>query len=963
VKFFSPDVGEIIKFQKEIDMNIFNKIITCISVTVICLSAVQAFGQGVILSQPSASYSSYFLDAAVAPDGNIYAVNTNGGATGLFKVTASGVALWQFSLDGYGKAKALQAVNDNGVAVLMQSDPAQGSQAYRILRYNAAGQLQWEAPLGNPGSSNGLISLEVTADGGFIAAGNWRNAQNEQELWLVKTGSNGAIHWSQHFGIPGLNIEAARIVALNNDRFAIGGTVLNTGVNRDFYLAIVTDQGVLVSQTVYNKPGYQVFSDLLQAPDGSITLLGVTQQVEPNKTAMLSVSANGVEQWFKNINTTQTFPGSDGLLVQHSFCVTPEGHYIIPVSSSDVTSIALDFYLFETDAEGNPVSYATVAPAGFARRCRYVGGDKVLLAGRDQSGGVVIITGTDGNQAIGRIEGDVYLDNNLDCQLGAGENLTQSFLVEARNAVNASFYGTTDASGHYSIQVLPGTYQIRVHAQTPVSDFYTACDTPSVLVSNTATLVDAPAIGVQPGDDGAFLQVELSAGFFRRCMNGSYYVSYCNYGNQTATSVQVVLQADPALDFVSNSEGTASIDGQTWTIHLPDLPAGACNTLQIGYTVSCDAVLGQTICSEAHIFPDDVFLKPDPGWDGSNLVITGDCNNGTPQFRIKNNGSDMVATSEYIIIEDNIMYSGHFRLDAGEDTLIAPQNQTLPSYYLRAYQNEGHPARQHPALSIYDCNSNPGANLMLDMGSNPATPVIDQFCDAVIGSFDPNDKRGLPFGQKAEHFIEPDQVLNYMIRFQNTGTDTAFTVRIDDVLPAQLDPSSVQFLGASHACSWNIVFGNMLRVQFDQILLPDSNVNEPASHGYVLFRIQPKPNLPLGTVIVNKADIYFDFNEPVVTDPWIYTLGQPLLSAVAAESDLPVWLAPNPASDVVHFQCPDASGPLQFRVYNPQGKLLQSQRYNKAGWTFHCGHLPAGLYVYQISDARGKTATGRIILR
>lgn len=44
----------------------------------------------------------------------------------------------------------------------------------------------------------------------------------------------------------------------------------------------------------------------------------------------------------------------------------------------------------------------------------------------------------------------------------------------------------------------------------------------------------------------------------------------------------------------------------------------------------------------------------------------------------------------------------------------------------------------------------------------------------------------------AQYFIGTDEWLDYTIRFQNTGTDTAFTVVITDTLPLVLDPLSFQ---------------------------------------------------------------------------------------------------------------------------------------------------------------------------
>jgi type IX secretion system substrate protein len=54
--------------------------------------------------------------------------------------------------------------------------------------------------------------------------------------------------------------------------------------------------------------------------------------------------------------------------------------------------------------------------------------------------------------------------------------------------------------------------------------------------------------------------------------------------------------------------------------------------------------------------------------------------------------------------------------------------------------------------------------------------------------------------------------------------------------------------------------------------LPDSISNEPESHGYVIFEVEPLPALPNGTQITNDVGIYFDFNPPIYTNTVLNTI-------------------------------------------------------------------------------------------
>jgi len=144
-------------------------------------------------------------------------------------------------------------------------------------------------------------------------------------------------------------------------------------------------------------------------------------------------------------------------------------------------------------------------------------------------------------------------------------------------------------------------------------------------------------------------------------------------------------------------------------------------------------------------------------------------------------------------------------------------------------------------------------------------------------AFDPNDKSVEPAGNLTLQNIHDEDSLTYTIRFQNTGTDTAFTVKVTDTLSSKLNTTSVETISSSHNYSFSIKNGNILVWTFENILLPDSTTNEVRSHGFIKYRIRPKNNLVIGDVINNSANIYFDFNEPVITNTAITRVSDVIL--------------------------------------------------------------------------------------
>ncbi len=160
-----------------------------------------------------------------------------------------------------------------------------------------------------------------------------------------------------------------------------------------------------------------------------------------------------------------------------------------------------------------------------------------------------------------------------------------------------------------------------------------------------------------------------------------------------------------------------------------------------------------------------------------------------------------------------------------------------------------------------------------DMGDVTGTFLYDD-ADVVTCAYDPNDKVVLPAGEGEHHAVPIDQDwLDYTVRFQNTGTDTAFHVLLIDRLSADLDWSSMEILGTSHPLTHVFIEEDGdLNFRYDHINLPDSGADMTGSNGYIRFRMRPLPDRPNLTEIHNTAEIYFDQNEPVITNTTLTTL-------------------------------------------------------------------------------------------
>ncbi len=489
----------------------------------------------------------------------------------------------------------------------------------------------------------------------------------------------------------------------------------------------------------------------------------------------------------------------------------------------------------------------------------------------------------------GTISGNVYYDLNDDCLYDLDEIGMEDWIVQFDGNGTTS-YASTDADGDYHKLLAPGNYDVTVIL--PENDLWTAC-TPTQTVALDTFANETVDFPVQAFLQCPSLSVDFSAAFLRRCFNSTYNVHYCNNGTLPAEDAFVEIEFDPYLEVVGSSVPWSSVAGNVYTFPIDDVPVGGCGSFYVEVLVDCDAVLGQTHCSVAHIFPDDPCIPTSPLWDGSDLEITGTCDGDSVRFEIKNLGDDMAEPLEFIVIEDDMIYltSDPVQLFSQETTTVVVEANGS-TWRLEMPQTPNNPFGTFATDAVEGCGTNGSGSFSLgfvtQFPEDEESPAVDEDCQENVGSFDPNDKIGYPKGFCAAQYIKAGQDIEYKIRFQNTGTDTAFNVIVRDTLSLSLDPASVVPGASSHPYNFEISGEGALEFSFPDIMLPDSNVNEQASHGFVKFTISQKPNLPMGTVINNGAAIYFDFNDPVITNTYHHTIGDDFVEMSGQSGDLSV---------------------------------------------------------------------------
>lgn len=512
----------------------------------------------------------------------------------------------------------------------------------------------------------------------------------------------------------------------------------------------------------------------------------------------------------------------------------------------------------------------------------------------------------------------------------------------------------TDSNGYYQIAVAPGTYTI-----------YT--------LGGLAGLSPTVPINISPNTQNGYNNVIISGGGLhcgynfgftdqRVVITGYVYNDLNNNGNRDGgeTGVPYVWVNVGGQSAYTDANGFYTIIVAAGSYTLSHTPTGA----YAGHTVSPSSI-SVAATTVGNTYPNNnfgIYIAPGTCNVAINLYPISTV---TPGFEawygltVTNVGAT-VASGTLDVLHSSVL-SFYYALPAPASTTSSSISWNVPalapgsSVYYRFYLNTpttvslGQPFLTFAQFNTISCT---------DVNLSNNTDSIHQ---VAVGSWDPNDKQVWPLGVGANGRIRPETPsLDYLIRFQNTGTAPAVNVVLVDTLSAELDWSSLKMNGTSHSCNASINSQGILVIKYPNIMLPDSNANEPESHGHFAYTINLKPNRPNGTVINNTAHIYFDFNEAVVTNTTVNTIDVTL--SIKDEIATTVSLHPNPFKTFTTLRVEDSNGEqMELVIFDITGKVLQSYSSKEGLLKIERGNLSTGLYIYQLKQAGKNIATGKLI--
>lgn len=892
---------------------------------------------GLVLADTSLDFQSDFnIKHAWLPEGNFLVVEmTDGDSIGFKKITPAGAALWsaRFDIPDY-HLKNINTVTQTAAgnfyvsgSLILEPLPTKMRHLF-LFKLDPSGNLLW-SKIWDTLSGDEYFEEEsyiVHPDESISLGVSRATATQTGSAWVIHLDAQGNELWHTPIG-PGWNTIFGGLAL--NDAGQIGVPKFNGGSWEGTFMVLSPSGDTLVNQALEEY---------------------------------FNTTVNSI-----NTRSVFAYPGNQGWLLT--------GIY----SSSGQPSNYSRLFLLRLTNDGALKWLRTPNPFGV--ELPYVG-DAVMLPG-----GSCVLAGTLGSSdggiaaqylpymmkidSLGRIyshsvDGRVFFDENFDCAETSGELPFGRWIVELNATAQPSIYNVSGQDGTFLFtDVDTGLYDLKIY---PPNTYWEPCDSVYTFQVPDSIATVSTISPVQPLADCPLMTVDLSTPFLRRCFPNTYSVHYCNNGT-LADSAAVMIILDPGLDSVSASIPFTQTGDTLW------FPLGSVGILECGdftfsVTVDCDSILlGQTLCVTAHIFPDSL-CDPLANWSGATLVGGAQCEGDSIRFTLENIGlAPSTPGLDFIVVDDHVIMLQQQlpAIPPGNHQQIAiPANGK--TWHFIAEQEPGHPGKESISVGVEGCNGPLVPSLLLQFPNSDGNPFTATDCQEVRGAYDPNEKTAIPRGIGPEHFITPGTPLTYRIHFQNTGTDTAFTVVLRDTLSPWLDPGTIRPGASSHPYTFEMSGAGMLSFTFNNIALPDSNVNEAASHGFVQFNIALRPDVPLGTVLENRAGIYFDFNAVVLTNTVWHTVDTGFLelhvSTQGPESAVPgIKVYPNPATETVWLELPGTPAAKGLvRLFDPMGKVMLEKTVNGPVVEIRRGLLPAGVYFVEWRNG-GAYVKGKILFR
>ncbi len=544
--------------------------------------------------------------------------------------------------------------------------------------------------------------------------------------------------------------------------------------------------------------------------------------------------------------------------------------------------------------------------------------------------------------------GFVFADNNLNGIQDAGELSMSGVTVFA----NGNWHTETDSSGHYEI-VVPKNKPISITISLPGVYLFT-------LPFGSSFYQDT---FINPHERHCGFDFGVVTNSVR--VNGDVFADYNQNG--------VYNYPEARLSNQLIKVGNQLVPTDSYGSYLGIIPLGTTlvepdnNGQYAGYPVLPVQWSVTATSPGAYITGKNFGIGVDTGTHDLAIELiptspVSTLNNPTYKLLVRNLGSTTTyyeagIVSDNALVFDDLTYSS----DANNPATHTTSWFSTQSGFQQKLFSAGYRATL-PLVLNQPINHTAFVTMMIDSDFNTSNNIANTH-QITVGSFDPNNKTSGNAGIGVQGYIANGTEIIYTINFQNTGTADAVNIIVNDVLSNNLDAASFRFLASSHNCDIRIT-GDTVYFRFSKIMLPDSFHNEPASHGWLSFAIKPKPNLESETQIFNNAAIFFDHNEPIITNTTLHTIDI-ALSIKNLNSTKPLLAYPNPFAETITVILNDSEGvDFDYTIVDLFGRKVAFGEISGQQPVIIDGRkFSAGTYLLSVYGKEGVVARAKLVAK
>lgn len=865
-----------------------------------------------------------------------------------------------------------------------KTDTLFGDRDIWIVKVDSNGNKVWDRAFGGIGAEYFGGFVESNSSYYFVCKSGSSNTGNKtsfgkgySDIWLFKTDKQGNKIMDISYG--GLDNDDAfgGINKINENSFVICGSSASnassdksnntyTGIRGvfDYWVIKIDSNGNKIWDKIYGSSGNeQLRSSKLKK--GKIILYGGTSgstttdfDMTGNRVAnggfnlwTIMIDTNGNKLWDKLIlSDSSASANSIDFLDNGNILLGSETNASYGYDKTESNRGDDDCWIIMLDSSGNKLWDKTIGTTGIESYMSLLRADSnstIVAAYSTKSGPNIDKTiSSNVNQEIwvfelkdpvNKITGKVYPDFNSNCSLDS----PSEYSIANRIIYNSVEKSYTISNDNNYILYNYGSDSAILKVINVDSPLYVACAKDSIKVKfNGLVFKDTSGIDfpIRSTKSGSCLTITShSNSLLRQGRWSTYTLCYQNNAFDTAKNAYIEVKLDLGdIDSISSPLGYTQT-GNKLIFQLGNIPPFKTGCITYLVKIKINKKIGSKHCHKSRIFPDCNTKKHHPDEDSSDIECSIQClPNDTVELTLTNIGSknqkDWGLIKSY---EDVIIFAADtFKLNVGSSQVFKYKLDTNKVFTAEIFNNNFHPI--FPILIRQDdlC-----ANKQAIISNNPAlnfsrhdeAKEYEEACDIIRGSYDPNIKSVQPIGMFTEHYTATGIELKYRIDFQNTGSDTAFRVVLIDTLSSLLDIST--FVSGVSSHSYSVEFGQnrALKFIFDPIALIDSGTNEPASHGFVTFKIKHIAGITLKSKIENKADIYFDYNTPVRTNTVFNTIFDTIQiyvpkgnNSIAENEKTAIIVFPNPTTDKFIVQVDEPTQDLAINIYDMNGRYIKS---------------------------------------